>query len=342
MKRLMSTILSLSLVFSLTVPAFATNVQASQDGIIGVVVYENTLNSNDGTSPASITGSTIHSVVSTTANPDGSVTYYGYTNDVLTQYHTTVPGSGILTSTYINADGSTETKLTVTNQVGNTTRIETIPSNVALLESGATMAPDAPSRSFIRADYTKTYSNISDPTSVRPLGYMHYRHFITDTLYSIDCEVKERYHQQEDYTFDSNVGGEISFWLGVLASVFGMADGTGGILTEAARKIVNKWISYGLIILGAGTTYFGVGSKTFRCNWYEQEIHGTPTAPSGSGTEIYLSGFYAFVDYDDGEGLQVETEGFTVADWGNPSMGRWMMYNVFGIDEAPTSWTGID
>ena len=23
-------------------------------------------------------------------------------------------------------------------------------------------------------------------------------------------------------------------------------------------------------------------------------------------------------------------------------MGRWMMYNVFGIDEAPTSWTNLD
>ena len=39
---------------------------------------------------------------------------------------------------------------------------------------------------------------------------------------------------------------------------------------------------------------------------------------------------------------KIKTEGYTVRDWGNPSMGRWMMYNVFGIDEAPTSWTNLD
>lgn len=345
MKKVISAILSFSLIFSLATPAFAVgpSQNLSSSDVIGVIVYEDTISANDDVaSVVSTSTDTIHSVVSTTANPDGSVTYYGYTNGQLTQYHTTIPGSGVLNSTYINEDGTTYTEATVTTQTRDVVRIETIPSDQYLEMSGAVPAPTTSPRSFNRSDYTKTYSNINLPTSVRPLGYMHYRHSFTDTLYSINCEVKERYHPQEDYTFNSNVGGEISFWLGVMGSVFGMADGTGGILTAAARKIVNKWISIGLIVLGAGTTYFGVGSKTFTCNWYEQEIHGTPTAPSGSGTEIYLSGVYAFVDYDDGDGLQVETEGFTVADWGDPYMGRWMMYSVFGIDEAPSSWTGLD
>lgn len=342
MKKLIATILSFSLMLTMIPPAFASDIAKVQDGIIGVIVYDDTIAVNDNTpSVASLPENTIHSVVSTTANADGSVTYYGYTNDKLTQYHTTIPGSGLLSSTYIKDDGTTYTEVTTVNQLGNTAQIETIPSDEALLRSGATLSSDPVLLSFNRSDYTKTYSNINNPTSVRTLGYMHYRHHFTDVLYSISCQVKERYHPQEDYTFNKNVGGEISFWLGVIGSVFGMADGTGGILTAAARKILNKWISVGLIVLGAGTTYFGVGSKTFRCNWYEQEIHGTPTAPAKTGKEIYLSGVYAFVDYDDGKGVQIETEGFTVRDWGDASMGRWMMYSVFGIDEAPTSWTGL-
>ena len=75
------------------------------------------------------------------------------------------------------------------------------------------------------------------------------------------------------------------------------------------------------------------------CDFYNQEIHGTSTSHSGY-PHVVLDGTYAFVTIN-GETV-VETEGYTVRSWGDPGMGRWMMYNLFGIDESPTSWTGLD
>lgn len=318
MKKLISIFLSMSMIVSMTTTAFAAepiSAARTQDGIIGEIIYEDTITVNaDDRSVLSDSANELNTIVSAEYASDGSVTIYEYTNDELTQYHTTMPGSGVLDSTYLNEDGTTRTERTITKEKSNGDTPTTLADN-----------------------YTSNYSNIGSPTSVRPLGYMHYRNTWTDTIFSINCEVIERYHPNEDFTFNEKTGGDISFWVGSVVSVLMLTAAPGTFL---AKKIVQGLITAGLIALGAGTTYFGVGSHTVRCNWYEQEIHGTPTAPSGRGSQKYLSGIYAYVDY--GKGPVVETEGYTVKDWGYSSLGRWMMYSVFGIDESPTSWTGVD
>ena len=331
MKKLISILVSVAMVISMAPSAFAAQPNTStrtQDGIIGTILYEDTLSINGTSNTTHTTGSTSSSatnvdiIVSSVNNQDGSVTIYEYHDNLLSQYHTTFPGSGVLYSTYIDEDGSSRSETTFTKSSPSVTQI---PVPDTLVATRAT------------TNYTSTESNINNPTSVRNLGYMHYRHTFTDTFYSISCEVIERYHPNEEFTFNETTGGEISFWVGSILSVFMLTAPAGTIL---AKAIVQKLITAGIIALGFGTTYFGVGSTTIRCNWYEQEIHGTPTAPSGRGKEIYLSGIYAYVDY--GNGPEVETEGYTVRDWGNPTMGRWMMYNVFGIDESPTSWSNLN
>ena len=52
------------------------------------------------------------------------------------------------------------------------------------------------------------------------------------------------------------------------------------------------------------------------------------------GKHAVLTGTYCYLDIATNK---IKTEGYTVRDWGNSSMGRQMMYKVFGIDEAPTS-----
>lgn len=81
-------------------------------------------------------------------------------------------------------------------------------------------------------------------------------------------------------------------------------------------------------------------TRTVKCTYYNQSIRGVPTQPTGRGKEHTLTGTYCFLDVTGS--TQIKTEGYTVRDWGNPSMGRWMMYNVFGIDESPTSWTNLN
>lgn len=107
-----------------------------------------------------------------------------------------------------------------------------------------------------------------------------------------------------------------------------------------ANAIFQRCVAYGILGLAVNKGYEVLITRKVPCYWYDQEIHGTPTAPTGRGSDRYLPGVLAYVDY--GNGLEKRTEGYTVSTWGNAGMGRWMMYNVFGIDESPTSWTNID
>lgn len=90
-------------------------------------------------------------------------------------------------------------------------------------------------------------------------------------------------------------------------------------------------------LAASSTTASGIRGEII---YYNQSIRGVPTQPTGRGKEHTLTGTYCFLDVTGS--TKIKTEGYTVRDWGNPSMGRWMMYNVFGIDEAPTSWTNLD
>lgn len=107
-----------------------------------------------------------------------------------------------------------------------------------------------------------------------------------------------------------------------------------------AEKIISGATSYGILEKFATGVYSCILNRTIVCDYYNQEIHGDPTQPAGKGTSSRLNGVYAFVNY--GSGPVVKTEGYTVRDWGNSAMGRQMMYEVFGIDEAPTSWSNLD
>lgn len=263
---------------------------------------------------------TVHTIISGTANADDSVTTYQYENDQLIEFHTTFPGSGLVVSTYINDDGTRTIKETITKDSPQT---ETKPSG------------DIPISTFSSTALSST--QILSPTSIRPLGYMHYRNTFTDQNFSINCEVREKYHGYEYYTFNKGVTNSLSFWTNSIISVFAFHK---TLANAMANAIFQRAVAYGILGFVINKGYEVLITRTLPCYWYDQEIHGTPTSPAGRGSERYLPGVYAYIDY--GSGLEKKTEGYTVSDWGNASMGRWMMYNVFGIDESPTSWTGLD
>lgn len=315
MKKLISAILCLTMTLTMAVPAFAAQPtpalqSTTREGIIGDIFYEETT--------PSVTRSTeaVNTILSGTVNDDGTVSTYQYENDELIEYHTTVPGSGIVVSTYINEDGTTTTKETVVKENATANTEESSISTYA---------------------FANTSTEILSPTSVRNLGYMHYRNNFTNELFSIDCEVREKYHGYEYYTFNKGAAETLSFWTNSIIAVFTFQK---SLANAMANAIFQRAISYGIVAYVVNKGYEALLTRTIPCYWYDQEIHGTPTSPSGRGTERYLPGVYAFVNF--GSGLEVKTEGYTVRDWGNSSMGRWMMYNVFGIDEAPTSWTNLD
>lgn len=97
MKKLLSTILCLAMMLSLATPALAAS-STTASGIRGEIIYQEGGNSLSRSSPTVI--------VSSVKNQDGSYTICQYSNGVLQEEHTTVPGSGFVSSKIYNADGS--------------------------------------------------------------------------------------------------------------------------------------------------------------------------------------------------------------------------------------------
>ena len=86
------------------------------EGIIGEVLYADGW-IDDSSEPAAVaTWSSASVILTSVDNPDGSITIYEYHDQVLAEYHTTVPGSGKVVSVYYDAEGNTTTKTKFTNQ----------------------------------------------------------------------------------------------------------------------------------------------------------------------------------------------------------------------------------
>ena len=130
MKKLLSTILCLAMMLSLATPALAAS-STTASGIRGEIIYQEGSNSLSRSSPTVI--------VSSVKNQDGSYTICQYSNGVLQEEHTTVPGSGFVSSKIYNADGSVSPSQKITRQS------------------------------------TFSAAAARGSTSTRPLGYMHYR-----------------------------------------------------------------------------------------------------------------------------------------------------------------------
>ncbi len=326
MKKFLSVILSLSMILALSVPAFAAEAvtptsNTTRPGIIGEIFYEETTPSATIKGSANSTPTPVLTTLSGTVNNDGSVSTYQYENNKLIEYHTTIPGSRVVTSVYIDETGTKSAVQTVISPTGS---ISTPSATV-----------DSPT--LTRSSTALKETEILSPTSVHPLGFMHYRHHFTDEIFSINCEVREKYHGYEYYTFNKGAAESLSFWTNSIISIFAFHK---ALANKMANAIFQRCVSYGILGYVVNKGYEVFITRKIPCYWYDQEIHGTPTAPQGRGSDRYLPGVFAYVNY--GNGLEKRTEGYTVSDWGNPSMGRWMMYNVFGIDEAPTSWTNLE
>lgn len=177
MKKFISVLLSLAMIVSLAPSAFAAQPITSattQTGILDEILYEDSI-SMDSVSGAERTTANAHVniIVSFLNNPDGSVTIYEHHNNQLSQYHSTFPGSGILYSTYVNEDGTSRSETTFTKASRN----ESLPvPTLSFVSSASTRAT---------TNYTSMESTINSPTSVRNLGYMHYRHTFMNIKFAL-------------------------------------------------------------------------------------------------------------------------------------------------------------
>lgn len=309
MKKFFALILTLSMICSMSTTAFATSnsTGTTKAGIIGTIAHEETVQlTQEFQILSETTGTTTGlSTMSYVENPDGSYTTYQYLDGVLTDKHTTIPGSGIVYHTYYNPDGTyTESTENVAAQQG------IVPPS---------MLRGAP-----------------DHVSTRDMGYMHYYHSWTNTTYSISVEIYDRYYEDSEFTFGKGTAKTLADWTTTLLSVWSFSTNPATMLSLT----IDFLSATGLLNKGLNAVYTVAFTRTIPCTYANQTFYGTATAPSTNYPEGELEGTYAVVK----NGNQTKTirEGYTVSNWGESTFGRMMMYQVFGIDEAPTSWTNLD
>lgn len=310
MKKFLTMILSLSIICSSSVTAFAANnfTNKTKEGIIGTVVREETVQISEEcqTLGASMGNQTAAlSTMSYLENADGSYTIYQYLNGVLTEKHSTIPGNGVVDHTYYNPDG---TYFNVTE-------------NVAAQQG---IVPAAMLR------------GVPDHISIRDMGYMRYNHPWTGTVYSISVEIYDRYYENNTFTFGIGTAKTLADWTATVLSVWAFAVNP----ITVASQIIGSLSSTGLLILGVNALYTVAFTKTIPCSYYNQTFYGTAISPGTNYPEGELEGTYAVVE--NGSQLTIIREGYTVSSWGQSTFGRMMMYQVFSIDEAPTYWSNLD
>lgn len=307
MKKTVSLILCLALILTMSLPAFASSDISSEDtrvGIIGTIMHEESCEVSSSYAPTTKGVTTGTSTVSYTENADGSYTFYQYLNDTLTDKHTTIPGSGIVERTKYNPDG------TIMHYVENVS----VQQN-STFSSKSTIIPD----------------NISD----RNMGYIHYYHSWSNTYYSLFVTVHEEYFEQRPYTFNKGAAQTLAGWTSTLIAVWLYFTNPQSIVSQ-----ILGWLDIaGVIDKGLNAVYTVLITRTITCNYSNQEFYGNATAPNANYPEGYLTGTYAVVN-NNGQ-TTVITEGHTVTDWGQPTFGRLMLYQVFGMDEIPTSWSNL-
>lgn len=310
MKKFIAFILSIAMINSISATAFATGdfTEETRPEIIGTIVHEEAVQLSQDYQPLKantenqVTGLSTMSYVE---NADGSYTIYQYLNGVLTDQHTTIPGSGTVDHIYYNFDGTyTESTENVAAQQG------IVP---------ASMLRGAP-----------------DHVSIRDMGYMHYNHPWTGTIYSISVEIYDRYYMDSEFTFGKGTAKTLADWTTTILSVWAFTTNP----VTIASCTIDFLSATGLLSKGLNALYTVAFTRTIPCTYANQTFYGTATAPNTNYPEGELEGTYAVVK----NGNQTKTirEGYTVSSWGQSTFGRMMMYQVFGIDEAPTSWTNID
>lgn len=309
MKKVLSMILCLTMILTLSPTAFAAErlTPKTAPGIKGTIVFRETGPTGSSTSRNS---DIARVTVSYKDNGNRSYTIYQYNNETLIEEHTTTAGSGIIDHKFYNNDGTITTEREIVQN-----------------SQGMIISP------LVNND---PYSGLGSGASTRPLGYMHYHNTWTQEIFSINCYVIDEQHINQPYTFYKDTAKSLANWISTLISIWAFYANPADLMTQ----VVSGLSAYGVltgVLTGILTV---VMTKTVRCTYYNQEIHGEPTKPAGRGKHARLDGTYCFLDISGSSDIKME--GYTVRDWGDSTMGRWMMYKVFGIDEVPASWTNLD
>ncbi len=244
-KKMMSLILVIAFMFSLSANAFV--VADNKESVIYNCVSD--------------TGTQIR--ITELKNSDGSFTYSEYWDEKLQESHTTVPGSGFVTSeTYKNGK-----KVSI--------KTEKISDNFSTSNYATTGRQD------------------------RTLGYMNYNNGIIAPI-SILCYVEEYYSPNNSYVVNANIAMGLSEWITRFVGALGFAGGvaTGVVTTMMADKLLSGVINNLVTSLVTTNVTANVYDQTIvgNCTTHSKPERRLPKGQiayvnTGSGLKIYKDGY---------------------------------------------------
>lgn len=210
-----------------------------------------------------IDNSGVNIIITEEDNFNGSYTYREYWDGILQEEHTTVPGSGIITSDYYE------------NAILLYRKIE----NIAI--------------SNVKSDFT------INGWQYRDLGYMHYYDGIVGPI-SIFCKVEEYYSQDNLYVVNEHVAKSLSGWITTFVSGLGLvsAIATGVVENLIVSGVLSAIISGTITALLTYTVMANVYDQTIvgNCTSHSGKPTGRLTGQlayvnTGSGLKLHKSGY---------------------------------------------------
>lgn len=205
----------------------------------------------------------IHTIITEEDNFDGSYTYREYWDGKLQEEHTTVPGSGVITSE------------TYKNGVLVSREIEQVPIF------------------NVKSEFT------INGWQYRNLGYMNYYDGINDPI-SIFCQVEEYYSPDKLYVVNAQVAKSLSEWITTFVSGFGVvaAIATGVVQNLIVAGVLSAIISGTITALLTYTVRANVYDQTIvgNCTTHSGKPEGRLAGQlayvnTGSGLKLYKSGY---------------------------------------------------
>lgn len=172
--------------------------------------------------------------------------------------------------------------------------------------------------------------------TITTMGSMHYDNPYSGVRYSVRCQlyqwINEGRHVRSvasGYSLGSSLL-TVASWLVAAISM----------PSSVAEAFVSSLLSASILEILSGA-YKTTHSTVFVCDEYVQEIHGKETSP-GTTRDGTLEGTkYLYKATGATVCRKFTYEGFTDNSWRTSTLGRQMMYEVFGVEYVPNSWTSV-
>lgn len=302
MKKLISIILVVSIVFCMSSVAFA-----DYDDEVAAYAGETMLMDKSEDNGGYVTYS---------SNADGSYSIHQYYDGVKYETYTVIPGSGFYTKDALSNEATTsKSEVIITDSSLYAIHMNSVNSLTSEVQP---------------LSYTISYSY---------WGSARYEaeYAPWEPIMVVDCYKDKIINPETDFPLSDHYSNLSEF----IAAIISVVVTSFFPVTTVATAIANGFIAEGVFaiidgaIKGAFDNFTNVTARV-------EELYIKAQPGSGSekdGNTVYYESYKATVTASNvGINGKVLTNGWQESDWGNLTFGRLLFYDVFGVEVHPTEW----